>query len=314
MCGITGFWDTSIEFDADKFRSIASQMSDAIIHRGPDSGGVWVDEAAGIALGHRRLAIVDLSPEGHQPMISRDQRYTIVFNGEIYNFVSLREELIQFGHTFRGHSDTEIMLAAFSQWGLEAAVKRFNGMFAFALWDSQEKLLHLGCDRLGEKPIYYGWIGQTLVFGSELKAIKANPKFHAEIDRDALTLYVRYTYVPAPYSIYQGIKKLPPATLLTWNGTPTQPTPVPYWSARAAAEFGIANQFTGSDAEAIDKLDSLLLDAVGLRMMADVPLGAFLSGGVDSSTVVALMQAQSTKPVKTFSVSYTHLTLPTTYC
>jgi asparagine synthase (glutamine-hydrolysing) len=305
MCGITGFWDTSVELSTEKLRSIATQMSDAIIHRGPDSGGVWVDEATGIALGHRRLAIVDLSPEGHQPMVSSNNRYTIVFNGEVYNFVALREELLQLGYSFRGHSDTEIMLAAFSEWGLEPAVKKFNGMFAFALWDSQERLLHLGCDRLGEKPIYYGWIGQTLVFGSELKALKANPIFQPEIDRQALTLFMRYSYVPAPYSIYQGIKKLPPATLLTWNGTTaTQPTPVPYWSVRAAAEAGIANPFSGSDREAIDKLDSLLLDAVGLRMMADVPLGAFLSGGVDSSTVVALMQAQSTKPVKTFSIGF----------
>ncbi|WP_310427155.1 asparagine synthase (glutamine-hydrolyzing) [Chamaesiphon sp. VAR_48_metabat_135_sub] len=304
MCGITGFWDTSTELNTEKLRSIATDMSDAIIHRGPDSGGVWVDEATGIALGHRRLAIVDLSPEGHQPMVSSNNRYTIVFNGEVYNFVALREELLQLGYSFRGHSDTEIMLAAFSEWGLEPAVQKFNGMFAFALWDSQERLLHLGCDRLGEKPIYYGWIGQTLVFGSELKALKAHPIFQPEIDRQALTLFMRYSYVPAPYSIYQGIKKLPPATLLTWNGTATQPTPVPYWSVRAAAEAGIANPFSGSDREAIDKLDSLLLDAVGLRMMADVPLGAFLSGGVDSSTVVALMQAQSTKPVKTFSIGF----------
>jgi asparagine synthase (glutamine-hydrolysing) len=305
MCGITGFWDISIEQSTDTLRSIATLMSDAIVHRGPDSGGVWVDETTGIALGHRRLAIVDLSPEGHQPMVSSNSRYTIVFNGEVYNFVALREELLKLGYTFRGHSDTEIMLAAFSEWGLEPAVKKFNGMFAFALWDAQERLLHLGCDRLGEKPIYYGWIGQTLIFGSELKALKANPAFHPEIDRDALTLFMRYSNIPAPYSIYQGIKKLPPATLLTWNGnTATQPTPVAYWSARTAAEYGVANQFAGSDREAIDKLDSLLLDAVGLRMMADVPLGAFLSGGVDSSTVVALMQAQSSKPVKTFSMGF----------
>jgi asparagine synthase (glutamine-hydrolysing) len=304
MCGITGFWDTSIELNCDELRSIATRMSDAIIHRGPDSGGVWVDEAVGIALGHRRLAIVDLSPEGHQPMTSGDGRYTIVFNGEIYNFVALRAELIQLGYSFRGHSDTEVMLAAFSEWGLEPAVKKFNGMFAFALWDRQERLLHLGCDRLGEKPLYYGWIGRTLVFGSELKALKANPQFHPEIDRDALTLFVRYSYIPAPYSIYRGISKLPPATLLSWDGMSTQPTPVPYWSVRQAAESGVANPFTGSEREAIDKLDTLLLDAVGLRMMADVPLGAFLSGGVDSSTVVALMQAQSSTPVKTFSIGF----------
>ncbi len=304
MCGITGYWDTSRTSTAEELKSIATRMSDAILHRGPDSGGVWIDENTGIALGHRRLAIVDLSPEGHQPMISADGRYTIVFNGEIYNFPDLRQELLALGHTFRGHSDTEIMLAGFCQWGLEAAVKRFNGMFAFALWDRQERLLHLGCDRLGEKPIYYGWIGRTLVFGSELKALKANPSFHPEIDRGALTLFMRYSYIPAPHSIYQGISKLPPATLLTWDGTDIQPAPVPYWSVRAAAEAGVANPFTGSDRDAIEQLDKLLLDAVGIRMMADVPLGAFLSGGVDSSTVVALMQAQSSNPVKTFSIGF----------
>jgi asparagine synthase (glutamine-hydrolysing) len=306
MCGITGFWDTSIELNGERLRSIATQMSDAIIHRGPDNGGVWVDEAAGIALGHRRLAIVDLSPEGHQPMISSDGRYTIVFNGEIYNFVALRQELIALGHSFRGHSDTEVMLAGFSQWGIAPAVERFNGMFAFGLWDRQERVLHLGSDRLGEKPLYYGWIGRTLVFCSELKALKAHPQFQPEIDRDALALFLRHGYIPASVSIYQGINKLPPATLLTWNGDPAaQPLPVPYWSVRAVAEAGIANPFTGSDREAIDRLEALLLDAVGLRMMADVPLGAFLSGGVDSSTVVALMQAQSSKPVKTFSIGFT---------
>jgi len=304
MCGITGFWNTSIEISADKLQAIAQQMSDTLLHRGPDSGGIWVDEAAGIALGHRRLAIVDLSPEGHQPMLSANGRYAIVFNGEIYNFLELRQELTKHGHTFRGHSDTEIMLAGFSQWGVKQALERFNGMFAFALWDRQERVLHLGCDRLGEKPLYYGWIGQTFIFGSELKALKAHPNFQAEINRDALTLFVRHCYVPAPYSIYKEIYKLPPATLLTWKGTDTRPAPIPYWSAKEAAEFGVANPFTGSEQEAIDQMEALLLDAVGLRMMADVPLGAFLSGGIDSSTVVALMQAQSSQPVKTFTIGF----------
>ena len=304
MCGISGFWNTSIEVSADKLQELAQQMSDTLLHRGPDSGGIWVDEAAGIALGHRRLAIVDLSPEGHQPMLSANGRYAIVFNGEIYNFLELRQELTKHGHTFRGHSDTEIMLAGFSQWGVKQAIERFNGMFAFALWDRQERLLHLGCDRLGEKPLYYGWIGQTFIFGSELKALKAHPSFQAEINRDALTLFVRHSYVPAPYSIYKGIYKLPPATLLTWNGTDTHPAPIPYWSAKEAAEFGVANPFTGSEQQAIDQMEALLLDAVGLRMMADVPLGAFLCGGIDSSTVVALMQAQSSQPVKTFTIGF----------
>lgn len=304
MCGISGFWNTSIEFSADKLQAIAQQMSDTMLHRGPDSGGIWVDEAAGIALGHRRLAIVDLSPEGHQPMLSANGRYAIVFNGEIYNFLELREQLTKHGHTFRGHSDTEIMLAGFCQWGVKPAIERFNGMFAFALWDRQERLLHLGCDRFGEKPLYYGWMGQTFIFASELKALKVHPNFSAQINRDALALFVRHSCVPAPYSIYQGIYKLPPATLLTWNGTDTHPAPVAYWSAKEAAEFGVANPFTGSEQEAIDQMEALLRDAVGIRMMADVPLGAFLSGGIDSSLVVALMQVQNSQPVKTFSIGF----------
>ena len=304
MCGISGFWNTSIEVSADKLQTIAQQMSDTLLHRGPDSGGVWVDEAVGIALGHRRLAIVDLSPEGHQPMVSVDGRYVIVFNGEIYNFPELRQNLEQLGHNFRGHSDTEIMLASFSEWGLERSIQSFNGMFAFALWDRQERVFHLGRDRLGEKPLYYGWVGNTLLFASELKALKAHPAFHAEINRDALTIFLRHGYVPAPYSIYKGIYKLPPATLLTWNGKDTNPAPVPYWSVREAAELGVAKPFTGSEQEAIEQIESLLRDAVAMRMVADVPLGAFLSGGIDSSIVVALMQAQSNQPVKTFSIGF----------
>ncbi|MFM7449778.1 MAG: asparagine synthase (glutamine-hydrolyzing), partial [Leptolyngbyaceae cyanobacterium] len=258
----------------------------------------------GIALAHRRLAIVDLSPAGHQPMISNNGRYVIVFNGEIYNFLSLKQALEQRGHAFRGHSDTEVMLAAFTEWGVAAALPRFNGMFAFALWDRQERTLYLGRDRLGEKPLYYGWMGQTLLFGSELKALKAHPQFEGVIDRDALTLYLKYNYIPAPHTIYQGIYKLPPACLITLTSPTSSAKPVPYWSAQTAATDGMANPFTGSDREAIAKLDGLLRDAVGLRMIADVPLGAFLSGGVDSSTVVALMQAQSRQPIQTFSIGF----------
>jgi asparagine synthase (glutamine-hydrolysing) len=304
MCGITGFWNLSTDLNSEEIHNIVQQMLVPLLHRGPDSGGIWTDESVGIALGHRRLAIVDLSPEGHQPMLSADGRYAIVFNGEIYNFLELRQELTHYGHKFRGHSDTEIMLAGFSQWGVEAAIKRFNGMFAFALWDRQERLLHLGRDRLGEKPLYYGWMGQTLLFASELKALKAYPNFQTEINRDALTIFFRYHYIPAPYSIYKGIYKLPPATVLTWDGTATHPAPVPYWCAKEVAEFGVANPFTGSEQEAIDQMEALLRDAVGLRMVADVPLGAFLSGGIDSSTVVALMQTQSSQPVKTFSIGF----------
>lgn len=304
MCGIVGFWDNSQQLNADQLVPMVQRMSDTLLHRGPDDGGTWVDAEAGSALGHRRLAIVDLSPEGHQPMVSADGRYVIVFNGEVYNFLELRRQLEQLGHRFRGHSDTEVMLAAFSQWGLDAAVKSFNGMFAFALWDRQERVLHLGRDRLGEKPLYYSWFGQTFLFASELKALRAYPNFNPEINRNALALYLRHNYIPAPYSIYQGVYKLPPACILTVQPGGSTTQPIPYWSAQTIAEAGIAQPFTGSETDAIAQLDALLRDAVNLRMVADVPLGAFLSGGVDSSTVVALMQAQSNQPVKTFSIGF----------
>ena len=304
MCGITGFWDISRQINNDNLPIIIQQMSNSLIHRGPDDGGSWVDGEVGIALGHRRLSIVDLSPEGHQPMISANGRYVIVFNGEIYNFPELRKQLQSLEYSFRGHSDTEIMLASFCEWGVLEATKQFNGMFAFAVWDRQERVLHLGRDRIGEKPLYYGWCGHTLIFASELKAFKVHPDFHPEINRDALALFLRFSYIPAPYSIYQGIYKLPPATLLSWNGNRNYPHPEPYWSAKIAAETGVVYPFTGSEDEAIVHLEALLKDAVKMRMIADVPLGAFLSGGIDSSTIVALMQAQSSQPVKTFSIGF----------
>ena len=279
-------------------------MTDTLVHRGPDDGGVWEDIRAGIALGNRRLAIVDLSPEGHQPMRSASGRYVLAFNGEIYNFWMLREELEGRGHPFRGHSDTEVMLAAFTEWGIEGALERFNGMFAFALWDREERSLHLARDRMGEKPLYYGRMGDVLLFGSELKALRAHPRFKGEVSRNALALYLRHNYIPAPYTIYEGIRKLPPGTRLTIDEAGNAPGPVPYWSAKEAAERGVANPFGGSEAEAVDELDGLLRDSIGMRMIADVPLGAFLSGGIDSSTVVALMQAQSDRPVKTFSIGF----------
>ncbi|MBX9252835.1 asparagine synthase (glutamine-hydrolyzing) [Desmonostoc muscorum CCALA 125] len=304
MCGIAGFWNISRQVNSEELSYIVQQMSDTLVHRGPDNGGSWVNAEVGIGLGHRRLAIVDLSPEGHQPMISANGRYVIVFNGEIYNFLELKRQLESLGHHFRGRSDTEVMLASFSEWGLDGAIGRFNGMFAFALWDCQERILHLGRDRLGEKPIYYAWMGQTFLFASELKALKVHPTFHAEINRDALAAFLRNKYIPAPYSIYQGIYKLPPGTILTWNGIDAHPNPVPYWSAKKAAELGVIKPFTGSELEAVAQMEALLQDAVGLRMVADVPLGAFLSGGIDSSTVVALMQAQSRQPVKTFTIGF----------
>lgn len=306
MCGITGFFTLERQTKRAVFEVTIKQMSVTLHHRGPNDFGNWLDAEGGIALGHRRLSIVDLSPTGHQPMHSACDRYVIVFNGEIYNFKILRQELEVFGHKFHGHSDTEVMLAAISRWGLEAAVKRFNGMFAFALWDKQEHRLHLARDRLGEKPLYYGWMGKTFLFGSELKALRAHPDFKEELNRDALALYMRHNCVPAPYSIYKGIYKLPPGTILTLNGADgiSSPAPIPYWSARVVAEQGIARPFTGSVEEAIAQLDTLLREAVKMRMEADVPLGAFLSGGVDSSLVVALMQAQSDIPIKTFSIGF----------
>lgn len=309
MCGFSGFFDISHSTSCDELQTIVTRMSDTLLHRGPDDSGVWVDAEAGIALGHRRLSIVDLSPKGHQPMHSACGRYVIAFNGEIYNYLEIRKELEgqpqEVALAWRGHSDTEVMLEAIRRWGVEKAVERFNGMFAFALWDRQERLLYLVLDRLGEKPLYYGWMGKAFLFGSELKALCAHPIFKKEINRNALTLYLRHNYIPAPYSVYQGIYKLPPGTILTVSkSTFPSVTLVPYWSARDVAERGVADFFTGSEEEALVRLDGLLRDAIRLRMVADVPLGAFLSGGVDSSTVVALMQAQSARPVKTFTIGF----------
>jgi asparagine synthase (glutamine-hydrolysing) len=304
MCGITGFWSNP-DSSGETLRSRIASMTDTLQHRGPDDEGAWTDAASGAALGFRRLAIVDLSPKGHQPMTSESGRFEIVFNGEVYNFASLRRELADRGHQFRGGSDTEVILAAVEEWGLTAAVKRFVGMFAIALWDRELRELHLVRDRLGIKPVYYGWFGDTFLFGSELKALAAHPAFRAEIDRDALTLYLRHGYVPAPYSIYKGVSKLDPGCILSLrNRTPRAEEIEPYWSAREVALAGAREPFMGSRPDAIAALDMLLREAVSLRMIADVPLGAFLSGGIDSSTVVALMQAQSARPVKTFTIGF----------
>lgn len=305
MCGITGFLDSSSKMIQD-FQPVIKRMTDMLIHRGPDDSGAWVDTNSGIALGFRRLAILDLSPAGHQPMFSANGRYVIAFNGEIYNFADLRNELSALGHGFRGYSDTEMMLAAVCQWGLVPAIRRFNGMYAIALWDRQERRLHLVRDRVGIKPLYYGRAGQAFLFGSELKALRAHPAFRSEIDRNALALYLRHNYIPAPYTIYRGFYKLLPGTILTLAGDQLGelPDPVPYWSARQVAESGVTHPFEGSDQEAVGELDALLRESVRERMIADVPLGAFLSGGVDSSTIVALMQAQSSRPVRTFTIGF----------
>lgn len=305
MCGIAGFLDLSRSAGREALQDTVLRMANTLHHRGPDDDGNWVDPQAGIALGFRRLSIIDLSPEGHQPMLSATGRYVVAFNGEIYNHADLRQEL-EGGTRFRGHSDTEVMLAAIERWGMEQAVRRFVGMFAFAVWDRQERLLYLGRDRIGEKPLYYGWIGETFLFASELKALRTHPAFRTEVDRDALGAYTRHGYVPAPYSIYKGIAKLIPGTLLTVDGAGGKDlsSPVPYWSPTEVAESGATDPLPADDQAAADQLDHLLRQAIRQQMVADVPLGAFLSGGIDSSTVVALMQAQSTRPVKTFAIGF----------
>ena len=307
MCGIAGFLQFRSS-SASELEARARRMADQLVHRGPDDSGLWTDPASGAAFGFRRLSILDLSPAGHQPMCSASGRYVIVFNGEVYNFGECRAELEKLGHSFRGHSDTEVMLEAVEHWGLEPAVRRFVGMFAFALWDGRDRVLHLVRDRLGIKPLYYGFSRGILLFASELKAIRAHPDFTPQIDRDALTLLMRHGYIPAPYSIYQGIAKLPPASAISFPASADESgvlaRPQFYWSLGDIAERGEREPFTGSDEEARAELDRLLRESVRLRMIADVPLGAFLSGGVDSSTVVALMQAQSGRRVKTFTIGF----------
>ncbi len=309
MCGFAGFIDLACATSKEELQATALRMAETLRHRGPDDSGVWADPAAGVALSSRRLAILDLSPAGHQPMASASGRYVIAYNGEIYNFEELRQELLRVsseGLTFRGHSDTEVILACFERWGVRASIPRLNGMFAFAVWDRAERILYLSRDRLGEKPVYYGQIGQLFLFGSELKALRAHPGFRADIDRNALALYLRHNCIPAPHSIYQEIQKLEPATILRFsaNSSAARTTTAPYWSLQEAAERGCAEPFRGSSKEAAAQLDALLRDAVRIRMVADVPLGVLLSGGVDSSTVTALMQTQSSRPVRTFSIGF----------
>jgi asparagine synthase (glutamine-hydrolysing) len=308
MCGIAGLLDPIQQMTQNEMSNTIAQMTRTLRHRGPDDEGTWEDTTAGVALGHRRLAIVDLSSEGHQPMHSTCGRFVLVFNGEIYNYRVLRQVLESLGHRFRGTSDTEVMLAAFIQWGVETALRQFVGMFAFGLWDRQERVLYLTRDRIGEKPLYYGWMGRVFLFGSELKALRTYPAWAGTISRDALALLLSYGCIPSPHSIYQGIFKLLPGTFLTIPLAQARPgvcpDPIPYWSVREVAEAGCAAPFGGSDAEAVAYLDRLLREAVAHQMVADVPLGAFLSGGIDSSTIVALMQAQSHQPVKTFTIGF----------
>jgi asparagine synthase (glutamine-hydrolysing) len=303
MCGIAGFWRRDGR-DAGDAVGLLRAMTDAIAHRGPDDSGEWYDLGRRMALGHRRLSIVDLSIDGHQPMISPSGRYAIVFNGEVYNHAELRSHLdAERPHRWRGHSDTEVMLAAVEAWGLEEAVRRFVGMFAFALWDRSEGALHLVRDRVGIKPLFVGFTSDGLLFGSELKSLLRDPGFPREVNRDALRAFVGVNCVPAPLSIWQHAEKILPGTIVTFRGPEREARSTHvYWSAVDVAFSGLADPFVGSDAEAIESLDSTLRNAVSLRMMADVPIGAFLSGGIDSSVVVALMQAQASRPVRTFSI------------
>jgi asparagine synthase (glutamine-hydrolysing) len=303
MCGLAGVLRAAAGRDAlDPLRT----MTDCLAHRGPDDHGLFVDEDAGVALGHRRLSIVDLSAEGHQPMPSAAGRYVIAYNGEIYNFRALAAQLAAEGCRFRGHSDTEVILAAVERWGLDAAVRRLVGIFAFALWDREERALHLVRDHVGVKPLYYGWAGGALVFASELRALERHPAFDRTVDRGAVALLLRHACVPAPHTIYAAARKLPAATVLRLpvDAPSAAGEPRRYWSAAGVAAAGARAPFDGDARDAADALDALLRDAVGLQMLADVPLGAFLSGGVDSSAVVALMQAQSAAPVRTFSIGF----------
>jgi len=301
MCGLTGSWS-----DAHKGNPAEGDvrlMCAAIAHRGPDDEGIWSDTGSGVVLGFRRLAIIDISPAGHQPMASDSGRYVAVFNGEIYNFSAIRAELGD-SIAWRGHSDTEVLLAAVERWGLQNAVERCSGMFAIALWDREERTLSLVRDHLGEKPLYYGVLGDTLLFGSELKALRAHPAWRGTVDRNALSLYLRHNYVPAPYSIYENVRKIVPGTIATFRSPSAAPEITTYWSALKVAERGVRNPLTGGDADSIAQLDALMHRVIGDEMVSDVPLGAFLSGGVDSSALVAIMQADSIQPVRTFTIGF----------
>ena len=303
MCGIAGFLGFPVP--APDVPAQLTRMAGALAHRGPDDQGVWVTEQSQVGLAHRRLSIQDLSPLGAQPMRSASSRYVMVYNGEVYNFPALRAELTARGHSFRGGSDTEVMLAAFEEWGLEGAVPRFIGMFAFAVWDQQARCLWLCRDRLGVKPLYVGHVGHHLVFGSELKAIRAIPGFDRTVDRDALALFMRHDYVPGPYSIYSSVKKLPPGVLARYTpGAAGRPAEFrfTYWSVERAV--GQPLVIPDNDEAALAQLEGLLLDSTRLRMIADVPLGVLLSGGIDSSLVTALAQSISPQPIKTFTIGF----------
>lgn len=303
MCGIAGFVDARRATAADELAATAAAMAGTVHHRGPDDRGVWVDAESGVALGHQRLSIVDLSAAGHQPMTSADGRFVLTYNGETYDHPRLRTLLEADGARFRGRSDTEVVVEAIGRWGLARALGEMNGMFALAVWDTRERRLFLARDRMGEKPLYYGWIGDTFVFGSELKALRAHPRFKAEISRDAVASFMRLNCVPAPYTIYDGVAKVRPGEVVEVDPDARSSSSSPYWSVVDAARRGAADPITDPRV-AVDLLGSLLADAVAMRMVADVPVGAFLSGGVDSSLIVALAQRSRAGAVRTFTIGF----------
>ena len=308
MCGIAGFL-MSGSARSETMQKHLQLMTDAIVHRGPDEGGAWVCGASNVALGHRRLSIVDLSSTGAQPMMSRSERFVIVYNGEVYNHLDIRGELESTapGCQWRGNSDSETLVMGFDVWGITLTLQRAVGMFALAIWDREREELTLARDRFGEKPLYYGWQGlskPTFIFGSELAALRAYPTFSAEIDRSALCSYLRHNCVGGTRSIYKNIFKLAPGSLLSLSLRDPTPVVTSYWSAKESVLQGFENPFCGSEEEAVEKLNGLLCATIAQQMVADVPVGAFLSGGVDSSLIVALMQAQSSRPVKTFTIGF----------
>jgi asparagine synthase (glutamine-hydrolysing) len=306
MCGLVGFLQPC-GFEASEFGSLIKNMQDCLVHRGPDDSGRWIDPDAGIALGHTRLSIIELSPAGSQPMVSASGRFVIVFNGEIYNHLEIRKNILELSKKrWRGGSDTETLLEAIECWGFEKALRATVGMFALALWDREKRVLLLARDRMGEKPLYYGWQSGTLLFGSELKALRIHPNFQNEIDKSVLPAYFRHGYIPAPWSIWKGIRKLQPGTWISFSikNINELPKPTTYWSLTDVVLRGQSNTYRGTETDSIDELELLLKGSISGQCRADVPLGAFLSGGIDSSTVVALMQAQSPRAIKTFTIGF----------
>ena len=304
MCGITGYCTFSNNNSYEQLESIINKMSDSLSSRGPDDKGFWIDSNKGIALGHRRLSILDLSSSGRQPMVSNNQRYIISFNGEIYNFKDLKTILIKKGYNFKSNTDTEVMLMSFEEWGIKDSLQRFDGMFAFVVWDRNKNEFWLARDKIGEKPLYYGFQNQKFFFGSELKSIHSNSFFKPVVDKDALSMFLKYSYVPSPLSIYKGIKKLQPGHYVNLKDPFKIPNPKPFWDIIEITKACSNNIYDGIENDAIDHLESILKKSIESRMVSDVSIGAFLSGGIDSSTIVSIMQKVSNKPINTFTIGF----------